>query len=84
MVCGSGTGYLKVALAQGQNHIVVVVGVKLSGLVGRNLYAEYADTIISQNLMEAVVKFQIHGAAGSRAIGRSMYIEVVSGNLSVQ
>jgi hypothetical protein len=34
--------------------------------------------------MEAVVKFQVHGPAGSGAIGRSVYIEIASRNLSVQ
>src|SRR6266480_1828754 len=78
-----GTGYLKVTLAQRQNHIVVVVGVKLSGLTGRNLYAEYTDTIIGQNLMEVAVKFQVNRTAGNGARGRAMYIEIVSRNLSV-
>jgi len=34
--------------------------------------------------MEAVVKFQVHWTAGNRgARGRAMYIEIISGNLSV-
>jgi hypothetical protein len=45
-VSGPGAEYLKVTLAQRQNHVVVVVGVKLSGLMGQNLYAEHAYTII--------------------------------------
>jgi hypothetical protein len=75
---------LKVTLAQRQNHIVVAVGVKLSGLMGRKLHTEHAYTIVSKNLAEAVIKSQVYRPTRDGAIGWMMYVEVAMGNLSVQ
>jgi len=62
----------------------VVVGVKLSGLIGRNLHTEHAYTIVGKNLAEAVIKFQVYWPTRDGAIGWTMYVEIVTGNLSVQ
>jgi hypothetical protein len=61
----------------------VVVGVKLSGLIGRNLYTEHAYTIVGKNLTEAVINFQVYWPARDGAIGWTMYVEIVTRNLSV-
>jgi len=83
-VGGRGTRYLKVTLAQRQNHIVVVVGVKLSGLMGRNLHTEHAYTIVGKNLAEAVIKSQVYRPTRDGAIGWMMYVEIATWNLSMQ
>ena len=58
----------------------MVVGVKLSGLIGRNLHTEHAYTIVSKNLAEAVIKFQVYWAARDGAMGWTMYVEIVMWN----